>query len=110
MAKFENKVGITQIKFTRSTNNWCPLGNDYYTNNFTVRLVPGDIIPDYVEVQQAIAERINHIPLSLEDAVSVLFDIVDEYDPVMLEVTSFSDDAVHFPVSVTKTKTTKEKK
>ncbi len=104
MAQFENKVGITQIKFTRSTNNFCPLGNDYYTNNFTVRLVPGSIIPDYVEVQQAIGEKINHVPLSLEDAVAVMFDIVDEYNPVMLEVTSFSDDAVHFPVSVTKTK------
>jgi len=109
MAQFKNTMGITQIKFTRSTNNWCPLGNDYYTNNFTVRMVPGDIIPDYVEVQEAIGEHINHKELTLEDAVAELFDIVDEYEPVMLEVTSFSDDAAHFPVSITKTKTEKEK-
>lgn len=104
MAAFQNTQGITQITFTHRTNNWCPLGNDFYTNQFTVTLVPGEIIPDYVEIQQEVGEKINHVPLSLEDAVALMFDIVDAYNPKELTVKSYGDDAVHFPVEVVKQK------
>lgn len=104
MASFENVQGITRITFNHRTNNWCPLGNDYYTNQFTVSFTPGKVIPDYVEIQEDVGKRINHQPLSLEDAVSIMFDIVNVYDPKELIVKSYGDDAVHFPVEVVKEK------
>lgn len=104
MASFNNTMNITQITFYRKTRNFCPLGNDWYTNNFTVTFGKFHQVPDYCDIETQIEERIAEKALSLEDAVATLFDIVDAYNPKQLVVKSFSDDAVHFAVEVVKEK------
>lgn len=104
MPQFENTMGIDEISFWVRSRCFCPLGDDFYTNQFKVSFVPGKMIPDYLDIQQEINERIESKPLTVEDAVAVMFDIVNDYEPLELYVESHGDDAVHFPVTVIKRK------
>lgn len=104
MAAFENTQKITSISFQVKTRHYCPLGGQRYTNQFDVQFKPADLIPDYVEVQRKIDLEIDSQPLIVEDAVKKMFELIDQYKPLSLSVTAYSDDAIHFPVTVNKTK------
>ena len=100
---FKNEQGITKIKFTQNAQCFCPLGNDWYTNQFTVEIVPNELLADYVDVEKFIRNEIAGKSFILEDAVSTLFNYIHEQvEPKYLKVSSYGDDAVHFPVTVTK--------
>lgn len=117
---FENKQGITEIVFQpkNACHNLCPLGQllcdklaqnggkpmlPHYTNKFTITFNPGKVICDYLDVEDWIQENLNDETLTIEDAVSMLFDHLQKtYEPVHLLVESFVDDALHGSVVVRK--------
>ena len=104
MPQFKNSMGISEISFEMKTRNFCPLGQDFYTNQFEVNFEPGAMIPDYCDIQERINAEVGGADLSIETAVAQVYQIVDQYEPLSLTVLSYADDAVHFPVIVKKTK------
>ena len=103
MAAFLNKMNISGIEFYFTTKNYCPLGEDYYTANFSVALEPAKMIPDYDILERDLYKKINGKELSIEDAVNNVYELInEEYEPLYLSVVASVDDAGHFPVKVTK--------
>lgn len=99
----ENTYGISSINFSPTAKCFCPLGKDWYTNNFDVTFVPDEHIPDYCEVDKWIDENINRKELIIEAAVAALYDYLnDTYAPHTLVVSSHVKDAKHCPVKATK--------
>lgn len=117
---FENKQKISEIIFKprEACHNLCPLGQLYcdelakngskprlphYTNHFKITFVPDKVICDYLDVEKWIKENLNDETLTIEDAISKLFDYLeDEYKPAYLLVESFVNDALHGEVIVRK--------
>ena len=119
MGMFRNTQKVSYIVYEpKTTHNLCPLGQLYcdelsrdgskpelphYTNHFTITLVPGDFICDYIEVEKWIREKINNETLVIEDAVSMLFNyMMETYKPRHLIVESHVEDAMHGVVTVVK--------
>lgn len=102
MGRFENKQGITSITFTQNIQCFCPLGDDWYTNEVEVTFVPEDVIPDYCEIDDY-TRSLAGKALIIEDVVNDIFNyMMTEYAPSELCVTSVARDAKHMPVEVTK--------
>lgn len=98
-----NSFGIKAITIESTAKCYCPLGNDWYTNKFTVDFVPGEFIPDYCEMDAWIAANINGKTMIIEDAVSSLHKYLQEtYHPASLRVKSYVNDARHSTVTVCK--------
>ena len=99
----ENAQGIREIVMYPTALCYCPLGKDWYHNQFKVTMRPDRFFPDYCDVQAWIEDNIDGHPHIIEDAVDQLYDYLSEtYEPMSLEVKSHVDDAGHFPVTVTK--------
>lgn len=98
-----NEFGIKSITIESTAKCFCPLGNDWYTNQFTVDFNPGEFIPDYCEMDNWIAANINGKSMIIEAAVAALYDyLVNTYSPAGLYVESYVDDARHSAVTVSK--------
>ena len=52
-----NKYGIKTIQISSKAKCYCPLGKDWYTNNFTIFFQVGEIIPDYCEMDKFIDDN-----------------------------------------------------
>ena len=120
MGTFKNIQNISEIVFRpkNACHNLCPLGQLYcdelskngskpmlphYTNKFTITFTPGEVICDYLDVEKWIQNNLNDETLTIEDAVSKLFDYLEEeYNPAHLIVESYVDDALHGAVNVKK--------
>ena len=103
MGTIRNDNNISMIQFNQNIQAFCPMGHDFYTNHITVSFCPGDLIPDYCDVEKFMRSLAGK-ELIIEDVVGIVFDYLKEnYQPENLAVTSTVDDAVHFPVKVTKT-------
>ena len=99
----ENKFKINSISIDTTAKCFCPLGNDWYTNQFAVNFVPGEMIPDYCHVDKWIDENINGKAMIIEEAVAMLYEhLRDTYKPDSLNVTSYVEDARHCAVTVSK--------
>ena len=97
----KNEYGIDEISIDSTAKCYCPLGKDWYTNQFSVTIKPNDYIPDYCELDVFIKDEINGKHLIIEAAVALLFQHITElYDPAYLEVVSYVDDAAHSAVTV----------
>ena len=104
MNTFKNTQGITTIELTQNIQSYCPLGNDYYTNQVYIRMDEMKTIPDFCELEKFL-RGLSGEKLIIEDVVAKVFDKLDkEHNPKHLEVSSTVNDAVHFPVVVTKRK------
>ena len=104
MAKFKNEQGISLIEFTQNIQDFCPLGNDWYTNQITVSMIPDSIIPDYCDIDD-FTRSLGGKDLIIEDVVDAIFKYIEEeYAPKDLSVSSYVNDAKHMPVTVVKTK------
>lgn len=101
MARFENKQNISNITLFKKLHNFCILGKDWYTNNLTIIMEPGEIIPDYVEIEAEI-NKLESQELIIEDVVNLVFEIVNSYNPKRIKVISEVDDATHLKVKVEK--------
>lgn len=103
MSTIKNSQGISLITFSANVRCFCPMGNDYYTNQFDVSFVPDEFIPDYCDIDEFL-DGMNDAQLIIEDAVNSVFEYMkNTYFPIHLEVSSTVTDAVHLPVTVTKT-------
>ena len=101
--KLKNTQGITRIVMKPKAICFCPLGNDWYTNEFEVEFFPEEFFPDYCDVEKFLDETIRGKSLIIEDAVKLLYSYFEEYSPASLKVTSNVFDVTsHSPVSVTK--------
>lgn len=97
----ENNMNIGEIIYEDKLKCFCPLGKDYYHNNFVITINPSKMIPDYIILHEAIQELHCH-ELIIEDAVAKVLDIVKEYDPIKVIVKSVVTDAPHPKVTITK--------
>lgn len=102
MAKFKNVQGISKVSFKQNVQCFCPLGNDWYTNQLGVDMQMGETIPDYCEVDDFI-RSISGKSLIIEDVVQQVYEYFENtYHPKALYVESYVDDAKHLPVTVIK--------
>lgn len=101
--RLENTQKITKIVMKPKAICFCPLGDDWYTNEFEVEFVPNEFFPDYCDIEKYLNENIRGKSLIIEDAVNLLYAYFKEYAPAFLRVTSNVFDVTsHSPVSVTK--------
>ena len=100
--KLENKQGITNITFKPKAVCFCPLGDDWYTNEFEIFMSVGEWFPDYCDIEKYLNENIRGKSLIIEDATRSLYNHINaEYKPGFLEVISRVNDAAsHSPVEV----------
>lgn len=99
----KNTYGIGNIIIRSTAKCYCPLGKDWYTNNFEIEFTPGEYIPDYCESDKWIEENINGKSMIIEEAVDSLYNYLEEmYKPEYLYVTSHVEDAKHSAVIVSK--------
>lgn len=99
----KNKFGIKHITIKSSCKNYCPLGKDWYTNNFNISISPKDLIPDYCDIDNFIKTEINNKHFIIEEAINKLHSfIITKYKPSDCEVLSYVDDATHSSVIVEK--------
>lgn len=102
MAKFKNTMGITNIKMFANLQAFCTIGKAFFTASMTIELTPGEIIPDYIEVEDYI-RALSGQTLLIEDCVDLVFNYVTEnYKPLKLVVSAHTGDAKHMPVTVEK--------
>lgn len=100
MSRFENKYNISNIKLRKLIHNLCTIGQDWFTNNLEIEIVPNKIIPDYIEVDNMIQE-FEGKELVIEEVVNGILENLKEYEPNYIKVISKVEDAMHLPVEVT---------
>lgn len=97
----ENKYKINDIEIEMRARCFCPLGQDWYTNQFEIEFQPDETIPDYCELDAFLKNNIDGKEYIIEEAVSVLFEHLEQqYKPVFLCVKSRVTDAAHSAVTV----------
>lgn len=97
----QNVYGNIKISIELQSKNYCNLGKDWYTNNFEVEMIAGEVAPNYCDVDDFVHSVINGKSMIIEEAVKTLFDHMrDEYEPKRLTVRSSVDDAAHSAVVV----------
>ena len=99
----ENGYEIERIVIESTAKCFCPLGQDWYTNNFTIAFLPNANIPDYCKMDEWIDQNIKGKELIIEAAVSMLHAYLqDTYKPRFVSVKSRVTDARHSAVTVFK--------
>ena len=99
----ENGYEISGIQIKSTAKCYCPLGKDWYTNNFEIHFLPDRSIPDYCELDKWIEKNINGQELIIEAAVDMLHTYLkDTYKPINVTVESHVTDARHSEVMVYK--------
>lgn len=97
----ENTYGIKKITIKAKAHCYCPLGSDYYTNNFEIIIEPNNNIPDYCDVDAFIKNEIEGKSLIIESAIQKIKEFIEaEYKPNSITVCSTVADAVHSEVTV----------
>lgn len=99
MASFENKYNISVIRMYKVIHNLCPIGKDLYTNNLDIKIIPGNTIPDYIEVEKSLDE-LEGKQMVIEDVVNQVLEKLKQYEPKKVNVVSSVSDAIHLEVNV----------
>ena len=103
MAQFKNTMGISEIAFAHTVQCVCAIGKSLCTYDMVVEMVPDEVIPDYLEVQEFMDNEVHMHFLTMEDATAAVADYLNEaYSPASGTVSCLCSDARHFPVRVTK--------
>lgn len=102
--KQENKQNIAEIVMKPTAICFCPLGDDWYTNEFYITIEPDKYFPDYCDIEKYLNGNIRGKSLIIEDAVGMVYDYIkNEYEPKTIQVVSYVNDVIsHSPVIVTK--------
>lgn len=98
-----NDQNISEIRFKMNIHNFCPLGDDWYTNELEVSFVPYKVIPDYVYLDNEL-RALDGKSLIIEDVVNKVYELISTMNPIMCEVKSHVSDAKHLAVDVIKRK------
>ena len=101
--KQENTQHITKIIIKPYAVCFCPLGNDWYTNNYEIVFTPGKYYPDYCDIEVFLDKRIRGQSLIIEDTLQLIYEWMQkEYAPERLIITAKVNNAnSHSPVEVT---------
>ena len=98
-----SKYQIREINMYPTAVCFCPLGGDWYKNQFQVKMQPNLFIPDYCDIEEWLDNNIRGKFLIIEEELTLFYDYLNEmYEPVSLEIKSKVEDAKHFPVEVSK--------
>ena len=102
MRTYENK-GISKMKMSVPVTVFCPLGPNYYRATINIEIELGDVIVDFLDLEDYFKKELNGKHLTSEDLVIEIFNHLDEaYKPMHLTVSSKSDS--HFAIEVIKEK------
>lgn len=101
MEKIKNDQKISSIKMYKKIRNYCPLGKSFYTNEFGIAFMPKDVFMDYIEFDNKINELENKKYI-IEDVGFNIVEILKEFKPSHICVTSKVKDANHLEVEVQK--------
>lgn len=102
MRTYENK-GIDKMNFTVPVTVFCPLGPNYYRAVLTVKMELGEVIADFLDLENYFKKELNGKHLTSENLVIEVFNYLDEiYKPMHLSVSSHSDS--HFDIDIIKEK------
>lgn len=86
------------IKITEVIHNFCPIGQDIYTNNIQITIEPNQCIPDYIDVT-AFIKSLEGKELTIEDTCfEIIEHLIVEYSPKYVKVYTSAPDAVHSSV------------
>ena len=100
MRTYENK-GIDKMKFTVPVTPFCPLGPNYYRATINVEMELGEVIVDFLDLEDYFKKELNGKDLTSEDLVVEIYNKLDEvFKPMHLKVSSSSDS--HFAIEVIK--------
>ena len=101
MTLLENKEHVTHITMRPHAIVKCRIGQDWYNCDFEVLFDPGKYYPDYMEVNAYCLDEIGGKTLNIEEAARMLFDYLEQYDPVGLTVINHIRGCdTHFDVDV----------
>ena len=101
MRKLENKEDIDGIFFERTIYPLCPLGDDTYSAKISVWFVPREFYPEYIELDEEI-QKLGGKELTIEELCETVFSIMQQYEPVNLDIEIEAKSNKHFPVTVEK--------
>lgn len=99
MARFRNEYNISEIKMYKKLHNLCTIGQDWFTSNLEITMIPGDTIPDYIEVDKDI-QKYESQELIIEELVNNICEDLKQYNPKYVKVVSKVNDAQHLEVEV----------
>ena len=97
----KNEYGVKRITMYPEAICYCPLGNDWYTNKFEVKMNVKELIPDYCEIEKWLDKNIRGKSLIIEYALEMFRKyLIETYMPVSIKITSYVENAKHFAVRV----------
>lgn len=102
MRTYENK-GVNELNFTVPVTVYCPLGPNYYRAEVEVKMELGEVIVDFLDLEDYFKKELNGKHLTTEDLTIEIFNTLDEiYKPKHLRVASHSNS--HFELEIVKEK------
>ena len=102
VTRLEHHQKLGDIHFDFDLQLYCPQGNEHYTAQMSVDMVPGKYLPDYIELDKEFRHGCGK-DLIIEDAVEWVFNLIQSrYAPAKLRVEAEVKNAVHFDVRVGK--------
>ena len=102
VTRLEHHQKLSDIHFDFDLQLYCPQGNEHYTAQMSVDMVPGKYLPDYIELDKEFRHGCGK-DLIIEDAVEWVFNLIQSrYAPAKLRVEAEVKNAVHFDVRVGK--------
>ncbi len=99
MARFKNIYNVNKIFMKKRIHNLCTIGQDWFTNNLEITMIPGETIPDYIEVDEMI-QKYDEKEFIIEEVINNIIEELKQYNPKYIKVVSNVNDAKHLEVSV----------
>lgn len=103
MEFLKNVEEISKITMEPAAVSKCKIGGDWYRHKFRIEFEPGDVYPDYIEVNEYVMKMIDGKDLNIEEAVDILYKHLTCYQPKSLKVVDeIRGCKTHFDVIVEK--------
>lgn len=96
----DNSFDIKKIEYKATAHCYCPLGNDWYTNNIIITIYPAYTLVDYCDIDKFIKNEIEGKKYIIEEAVAAIKKEIQNMASCDVEVRSTVADAVHGEVTV----------
>jgi len=103
MAKQENEYGVKLIVMRPAFKVVCPLTQAPISLKCEVDFMPGDFVPEYMEVQNALRQKLDNKKFTIEGAAREILDYFDsdDYQPEHVRVVvKTENNNTYFPVEV----------
>ena len=101
MRTYNNDKNITEYNFRVPVTVNCPLGKNYYRATVSLKIVLGNKIVDFLDLEHYFKFELNGLDLTTENlAARILDDMVKEYEPKFVRCEVLSDS--HFEIHTVK--------